>query len=264
MIEMFNTGWIVLQLFAMIAFFFWLTCSNEGWGLFLGLQVFAAALLLVTWLGLRIIGIDINDYQWITFALVTWPLVAMLIFQLVNTYKRIGSRVNKQADVTSIETRVFSGNVIDTPDVQPMSASVQIIVERAALVCRKYAFWNTERFAKEFQGIDDSIIRTAWSIAIDSVKDYEVIEVSPRREITQFIGHGIICEVVGKPEYEDDETNFTYLMSKLDDSKLSLVEQDREREIRRLLALRYVIRSRGLAFGDTDKLLGSFVVPKIH
>jgi hypothetical protein len=185
----------------------------------------------------------------------------MFGFQVVNTYRKISSRLNKNLAVPSKELRV-APKIVEKSEAQPMSASVHKIVERAALVCRKYGLWGKEQFEKEFQGIDYSIVHIAWSIALDRVKDDEIIELSPRRGITKFIGHGIISEVVGKAEYEDDETNFTYLMSKLDDSTLSLAEEDREREIRRLLALRYVIRSRGAAFGDNNELLGSFVVRK--
>lgn len=127
------------------------------------------------------------------------------------------------------------------------SQSVQEIVNRVALVCRRYILRDYSGFAKEFQGIDNLTIRNAWSNALSEVKDDEIIEASSRREITEFIGRGIISEVVGKPEYKDDETNFTYLLSKFDDSTLNLAEEDREREIRRLLAYRYFLRSRAAA-----------------
>lgn len=68
--------------------------------------------------------------------------------------------------------------------------------------------------------------------------------VSSRREITHFIGDSLISEVVSKAEHKNDEANFAYLMSKFDDQTLNLVEEDREREIRRLLAHRYFSRAR--------------------
>lgn len=260
--DMLSAGWIVLQLLAIIVFFSWLTCANDGWGLFLGLELTAVVLLFIAWFGLWVIGIDLNDHQWLTLALITWPLIAMLAFQLVNTYEKVRSNVYRDADALSNEPSIIPENVTKRAETQTMSPSVYKIVERAAFIGRRYALWNAEGFAREFQGIGDSIIRSAWSNALDKVKDYEVIEVSPRREITRFIGDSIVSEVVSKPEYENDEANFAYLMSEFDPSKLSPIEEDREREIRRLLALRYVIRSRGAALGDNNELLGCFVVPK--
>jgi hypothetical protein len=262
--DILNIGWIVLQFLAMIVFFFWLTCANEGWGLFLGFELVALVLLFVAWVGLDVIGIDINDHQWIIGALVSWPLVAMLAFQLASTYKKVRSRLHKNANLPSNEPRVLPENVAGESEMRPMPASVYKIVERAALVCRKYTLLNAEGFVREFQGIDDLVVSSAWTNALDKVRDHEVIEVSPRREITQFIGDSLIAEVVSKPEYENDEANFAYLMGKFDDSQLDVIEEHREREIRRLLALRYITRSRGAALGNNHELLGSFVVRKNH
>jgi hypothetical protein len=262
MVDILNTGWILLQLLAITVFFFWLTCANEEWSLFLGLELVAVVLLFTSGFGLWVIGIDINNHQWLTGALITWPLVAMLAFQLVNTFKKFSSRVNKEVQTPLIEPRQVREIVVENLETETISASVHEIVERAAAICRKYALWHKEQFAEEFLGIDDSVIRSAWSNALERVKDDEIIGVSTQRKITSFIGNGLVSEVVGKAEYEDDQTNFSYLMSKLDGSTLSPPEEDREREIRRLLALRYVIRSRGAAFGENNELLGSFVVPK--
>ena len=84
--------WATVQIVGLGIFFFWLTCANDGWGVFLGMELFAVALLLITVLIFSLLGIEINNHQWLIIILVAWPLVVMFFYQAKHTYGNLQKR----------------------------------------------------------------------------------------------------------------------------------------------------------------------------
>src|SRR5215218_9341270 len=81
--------WAATQMLALAIFFFWLTCANDGWSIFLGMEAIAVALLLITVLIFNLVGIEINDHQWLIIILVCWPLAVMFLYQSGHTYRNV-------------------------------------------------------------------------------------------------------------------------------------------------------------------------------
>lgn len=87
--------WSVLQIVGLAVIGFWVTCANDGWGLFLGLEIVVIAVLFGLIIVLNLIGIDVNQQQWLIASIICFPFAVMFIYQVFQTYKKLRER-NKE------------------------------------------------------------------------------------------------------------------------------------------------------------------------
>ena len=116
-----------------------------------------------------------------------------------------------------------------------MNSEIQDKINKYCLINRKYQLLDESNFKLKFSKIDIKELKLAWEYGCDKIQNDEIIK--DAKDLPKN-GKKDISQKLQKFNFESNDL-FYYLNSKFDVKELKLNEEQVERRLRNLLALRH-------------------------